>query len=212
MEFIMGGTIMFGGNFAPKDWAFCDNQLIAISQNQALFAILGTTWGGDGRTSFALPDLRGRVPLGTGRGPGLTDSILGRGTGRETVTLTNTQLPTHAHTATFAGTGGSSGSAISATATVNANSGTGNADNSTGNYWAAGEASGRAVTKSYSSTAGTTMASDAVTVAISGGGGGITGGTVTVDPTGGNSPFSIMQPSLGMNYIIAVQGTFPSRN
>ena len=70
MEFFIGGIINFGGNFAPRDWAFCDGQLISISQNQALFAILGTIWGGDGRTNFALPDMRSRCPIGAGRGRG----------------------------------------------------------------------------------------------------------------------------------------------
>ena len=77
--------IMFGGNFAPRGWAFCDGQLISIAQNQSLFSLLGTTYGGDGRSTFAVPDLRGRVPLHPGRGPGLSNRRLGERGGSETV-------------------------------------------------------------------------------------------------------------------------------
>ena len=79
--------IMFGGNFAPRGWAFCDGQILSISQNTALFSLLGTTFGGDGRVTFGLPDLRGRSPMHAGHGPGLTDRKLGQKGGSETVTL-----------------------------------------------------------------------------------------------------------------------------
>jgi microcystin-dependent protein len=88
----------FPYNFAPRNWAFCDGQLIAISQNTALFSILGTTYGGNGQTTFALPDLRGRSPLHAGQGPGLTDRVLGEQAGDETVTLLVTEMPAHNHT------------------------------------------------------------------------------------------------------------------
>nr|WP_319547837.1 tail fiber protein [Desulfogranum marinum] len=88
---------MFGGNFAPRGYAFCDGQLLPISQNSALFSILGTTYGGDGRTTFALPDLRGRTAVHPGRGPGLTERRLGSRWGAEQVTLTVAQLPSHNH-------------------------------------------------------------------------------------------------------------------
>ena len=97
----MDGTIgeirMFGGNFAPRNWALCEGQLLSISNYQALFSILGTTFGGDGRTTFALPDLRGRVPLGPGSGPGLSTYQLGAKSGSEKVTLTVDQMPSHNH-------------------------------------------------------------------------------------------------------------------
>jgi microcystin-dependent protein len=80
----IGEIVLFAGNFAPRGWAFCDGQLMQISQNQALFSLLGTTYGGDGRTTFALPDLRGRVPVHEGTGPGLTDRRLGTSGGSET--------------------------------------------------------------------------------------------------------------------------------
>lgn len=88
---------MFGGNFAPRSWANCDGQLLPISQNTALFSILGTTYGGDGRTTFGLPELRGRVAVHTGSGPGLTPRQMGQRSGSETNTLTIAQLPSHGH-------------------------------------------------------------------------------------------------------------------
>lgn len=91
---------MFGGNFAPRGWAFCDGQLLPISQNTALFSILGTTFGGNGQTTFALPDLRGRVPLHPGQGPGLSPYQLGQSAGSESVTLQTGQMPAHTHPAT----------------------------------------------------------------------------------------------------------------
>jgi len=97
MEPFIGQIIMFGGNFAPRGWAFCDGQLLAISQNTALFSILGTIYGGDGRTTFALPDLRGRVAMHEGSGPGLSNRQLGQRGGSQTTTLTVSNMPTHNH-------------------------------------------------------------------------------------------------------------------
>lgn len=88
---------MFAGNFAPRGWALCDGQLLAISQNDALFSLLGTIYGGDGRTTFGLPDLRGRIPIHEGSGPGLTPRQLGASAGQENVTVTANQLPSHTH-------------------------------------------------------------------------------------------------------------------
>ena len=95
----IGQIIMFGGNFAPAGWALCDGQLLSISQNSALFSILGTTFGGDGRTTFGLPELRGRVPIHAGTGPGLSPRQLGRvgAGGTEKVTLSEAQMPSHNH-------------------------------------------------------------------------------------------------------------------
>ena len=95
----IGEIRMFGGNFAPLGWAFCDGSLQPIAQNDALFSLIGTTYGGDGQTTFALPDLRGREPIHAGTGPGTSTRTLGEAGGTETVTLTPTQLPLHAHTA-----------------------------------------------------------------------------------------------------------------
>ena len=96
-EPFVGEIRMFAGNFAPRGWAFCDGQLLAVSQNDALFSLLGTIYGGDGRTSFGLPDLRGRLPIHAGHGPGLSERRLGSKGGAEKVTLTVNQLPSHTH-------------------------------------------------------------------------------------------------------------------
>lgn len=96
-EPFVGEIRMFAGNFAPRGWAFCDGQLLAVSQNDALFSLLGTIYGGDGRTTFALPDLRGRIPIHAGSGPGLSPRSLGAKGGAEAVTVTVNQLPSHSH-------------------------------------------------------------------------------------------------------------------
>ena len=96
-EPFIGQIIMFGGNFAPIGWALCDGQLLPIADNQALFSILGTTYGGDGRTTFGLPDLRGRVAVHPGAGPGLSTYSLGQKGGAEQVTLTGNEMPSHNH-------------------------------------------------------------------------------------------------------------------
>lgn len=93
----VGEIRMFAGTFAPRDWAFCDGQLLAISQNDALFSLLGTYYGGDGRTTFGLPDLRGRLPVHQGSGPGLSPRNMGTRSGAESVTLTADELPGHLH-------------------------------------------------------------------------------------------------------------------
>ena len=97
-EPFVGEIRMFAGNFAPRGWAFCDGQLLAVSQNDALFSLFGTIYGGDGRTTFGLPDLRGRIPLHAGQGPGLSNRRLGSKSGTENVTITTNQLPSHTHT------------------------------------------------------------------------------------------------------------------
>lgn len=96
-EPFLGEIRMFAGNFAPQGWAMCNGQILPIAQNSALFAILGTTYGGNGQTTFALPDLRGRVSLHQGAGPGLTPYTLGESSGVENVTLLPGQMPAHAH-------------------------------------------------------------------------------------------------------------------
>ncbi len=105
-EPFVGEIRMFAGNFAPQGWAFCDGQLLAISENDALFSLLGTTYGGDGQTTFGLPDLRGRLPIHAGNGPGLSPRRLGSTGGSESVTLTTNQLPSHTHGATGSGASG----------------------------------------------------------------------------------------------------------
>lgn len=96
---------IFAGNFAPRGWAFCDGQLLPVAQNTALFSLIGTTYGGDGRTTTALPDLKGRAPMQPGRGPGLTSRRLGERVGIELVTLGETQIPAHTHAVRAGGRG-----------------------------------------------------------------------------------------------------------
>ncbi len=96
-EPFVGEIRMFAGNFAPRGWAFCDGQLMAVSQNDALFSLLGTIYGGDGRTTFGLPDMRGRIPVHAGQGPGLSPRNLGSKGGSEKETLTANQMPSHHH-------------------------------------------------------------------------------------------------------------------
>ena len=96
-QVFIGQISMFGGNFAPRNFAFCNGQLLAISQNQALFSLLGTTYGGDGRTTFALPDLRSRLPVHVGQGPGLSNYSLGQSGGSATETIIAANTPAHNH-------------------------------------------------------------------------------------------------------------------
>jgi microcystin-dependent protein len=121
----MEGTIaeirMFGGNFAPRSWALCDGQLLSIASNTALFSILGTTYGGDGRTTFGLPDLRGRTAISPGTGPGLPNISLGERGGSETVSLNQQNLPSHSHAlnvSNVSGTGSSPVNSFPAVANV----------------------------------------------------------------------------------------------
>ncbi|MEO8515470.1 MAG: tail fiber protein [Flavobacterium sp.] len=105
-DYYLGEIKLVPYNFAPTGWARCDGQLLSIAQNQALFALLGTTYGGNGQTTFALPDLRGRVPMSDGQGPGLTPRVLGEMGGTETNTLTVAQMPAHNHTVNGVSTDG----------------------------------------------------------------------------------------------------------
>jgi len=93
----VGEIRLFAGNFAPQGWAFCDGSLLAIAENDALFNLIGTTYGGDGQSTFALPDLRGRVPLHQGQGPGLSNRFIGQAGGQEQVSLLPAHLPSHSH-------------------------------------------------------------------------------------------------------------------
>ena len=161
--------IMFAGNFAPRGWAFCSGQILAIAQNTALFSLLGTTYGGNGQTTFALPDLRGRVPMHPFQGPGLSPRNLGEMGGTETVTLITTQMPAHNHAAACSGNDANLGLAE-------------------GNFLAT------TATNTYASTGGSAL------------------NAATIGSAGGSQPHNNLQPFLCVNFIIAIQGIFPSRN
>jgi len=166
-----------GLNFSPAGWASCQGQLLLIDDYSAVFALLGTTFGGDGQTTFGLPDFRGRIPVGTGSGPGLSSIVLGQSGGGNGVTLTTNNLPAHTHMAT---------------ATVGSSSGAGNSNNPAG--------------KIVTSTPGNLYAAAA---SASGKFGGV---TASVQPAGGSQSFDNRMPYLGINFIICLQGIFPSRN
>ena len=177
----LGEIRLFAGNFAPRSWAFCEGQLLAISQNTALFSILGTTYGGDGRTTFGLPDLRGRAPVSQGTGPGLRTHRLGERGGREYEVLNITQIPAHSHNlATGAMTVGNEGKGSTSSETASGNF----KGNVPGGFRSAG------------------------------GGGNLANGSIQGNSsnTGGNLEHTNMQPYLAIHYIVALQGTFPSRN
>lgn len=133
---------IFAGNFAPRGWAFCNGQLLPVSQNTALFSLIGTTYGGDGRTTTGLPDMQGRAPMHPGRGPGLTSRRLGQKGGEETETLSDTQMPSHNHRV----------QAVQPTQFT-----TGNSQSPGANYLAAPQTG-----NAYASTGTTAMAADAV--------------------------------------------------
>jgi len=98
MDQYLAMILQFGGNFAPKQFALCEGQLLAISTNTALFSLLGTFYGGNGTTAFGLPDLRGRTPIGTGQGPGLSDYVIGETAGNENENILSSNMPSHSHT------------------------------------------------------------------------------------------------------------------
>jgi microcystin-dependent protein len=166
----VGEIRIFAGSFAPTGWALCDGQLMPISQNTALFSLLGTAYGGDGRSTFALPDLRGRVPVHVGQGPGLTERLWGEVLGSEAHTLSVGEIPVHTHP-------------------LGASAANGSSDAPAGGVMARSPAA----VPQYAAVADTTLAASAVS------------------PTGGGQPHNNMQPYLTLNFIIALQGFFPSR-
>lgn len=174
MEGVMATILMFAGNFAPKNWVFCQGQLMAIQTNTALFSLLGTTYGGDGRTTFGIPDLRGRVPVGVGQGPGLPSVALGQMAGVPQITLNANQIPAHTHSLS-----------------VPTSSANGSFKEPDGNI--------------LSATAGNQYAPV-------GAADGTYGGVTATGITGSSAPVNIMNPYLGMNYVICQYGIFPSRN
>ncbi|MDP1772668.1 MAG: tail fiber protein [Methylobacter sp.] len=227
MDAFMGTILAVGFNYPPRGWLFCNGQTVPIAQNSAMFALLGTMYGGDGQVTFGIPDLRGRVVVGSqGNGPGISPIAQGEkagannaavtSTGTATITITQANLPAHTHTATL------SLSDLSATSTLNATSkGPGSpapSNNATLSNTGTGGTSGAM----YLATPGAAtdlvpLNTASVSTVVSG------TGSVTNANTGSGAPlaipiattstiFSNMQPYLGLNYIIAMEGIFPSRN
>jgi microcystin-dependent protein len=185
-------TVMpWAPNFPPQGWAFCSGQLLAISQNQALFSILGTMYGGDGRTTFGLPDLRGRLAVGTGSGPGLTPYNTGRKTGAEEVALTAASIPSHTHPV-------SQDKALEVLATTN--DGNQQSPSATNRLSAATLTAGTDANL-YSNAAPDTQL-----------GGLSASGDLALNGAGSGLGHENQQPYLVISYVIAIQGVFPSRN
>lgn len=204
----IGEIRMFAGTFAPNGWAFCQGQLLAIASNAALFSILGTNYGGDGHTTFGLPNLQSRSPVGTGTGAGLSYIALGQMAGQESVSLTTAQLPIHAPTAQFTG----AVSAVTATLDLATTTAAAMVPPTPGNtsYLSAMTAkvgpTNAAVNGLFTATA-----PDATKANLGGIHGSVTtAGSVTINPVGGGLPVPIASPYLGMNFIIALVGIYPS--
>jgi microcystin-dependent protein len=169
----LGEIRMFAGNFAPVGWALCNGQTMPISQNTALFSILGTTFGGNGTTTFNLPDLQGRVPVNQGTGAGLSSYLLGQTGGTESTTLLIGNMPSHNHL-------------------VQCNTGGGNQASPSGNLPA--------------------VESTGTSLDFSDAGANATMNPAMIESAGSGTPINNIQPYLCVNFIIALEGIFPSRN
>lgn len=181
-EPFIGEVKIFGFSFSPRGYDYCSGQTYSIAEYSALFALIGTTYGGNGQTTFNLPDLRGRVPIGQGQGPGLPDYSMGEAAGNPDVTLTTANIPAHIHTVNNLSV---KIKASNTTADENA---------------AAGLFPGLAASAVYTASPDPNV---------------FTGGTQvsgSTDPVGTGIPFSVVNPYLVLNYCIATEGIFPSRN
>ena len=171
----LGTIAIFAGNFAPRGYALCQGQMLPIAQNAALFSLLGTTYGGNGQTTFALPDLRGRAPIGAGQGVGLSSVELGENAGSESASILISNMPNHTHP-------------------LSASSQPGGQATPQGNFIAVPVDSTGNPGTAFNSNANTQLAA------------------TSIAPVGGSQPVPIRNPYLGINYIIATQGLFPSRS
>lgn len=200
MDGYLGEIRMFAGNFAPMNWAYCEGQTLAIADYTALFAIIGTYYGGDGRTSFALPDFRSRVPVGVGMGPGLMPYALAQRGGAESVILSHTQLPAHTHPvqATAAST-------LSGDVEVKIPVSTEDAEGKvpTNQFLAKSSASAYMDEKTTGSYLGAPEVTSTLDVT--------TNVNVEIGQAGASQPLYNVQPYIGMHYIICVEGLFPQR-
>lgn len=175
-ECMIGEVRMFAGNFAPRGWALCDGELLSVNDNSALFSILGTIYGGDGRTTFGLPDLRGRSAVHPGRGPGLSNINLGSKNGTEYLTLSTNNLPPHSHTGYIK-----------------------IADSKGDSYYSNNGYIADSSTVGYQQYTGSHVGSKTIQ-------------GVQTNNTGGGQQIYKRSPYVGVNYIICLIGTYPSRN
>ena len=203
MEATLGQINAFGFNFAPRGWATCSGQLVAISSNTALFSLLGTMYGGDGRTTFAYPDLRGRASMNQGRHPGSAfDWRVGQTAGQEYHTLSILEMPNHSHNAAF------TPGPMDTEANLKASTDVATQDAPTeGAYLAHNDGGRNPGVFMYRPDAGNGQ----VSLGGASGGSGI-GGQVTLQSTGGSQSFQLLQPTLAVNYSIATIGIYPSRS
>jgi len=206
----VGEIRMVGFNFNPRAWALCNGQLMSIAQNTALFSLIGTTYGGDGVQTFALPNLQSRVPVHQGTGPGLSTYVIGQHGGTENVTLLQSNMPAHTHVATFTPTGGGGSGPLAVAVKVPVVTAPGSLPDPNGNIPAQIKPAA-AITNAFAPVSAATGQLGGITATVSGASG-ITGGTVTNAMAGSNLPLSVLQPYLAVNFIIALQGIFPSRN
>jgi microcystin-dependent protein len=182
MEVFIGTIQPFAFNFAPRNWALCNGQIISIAQNSTMFALLGTTYGGNGQSTFGLPNLQGRMPIGMGQGPGLPDYSIGEAAGSPSTVLTSNQMPAHTHAMQVQVASTPSNPAVTPSAT--------------NQFLGASSAGGPLAAAIWSDelSSPTNM------------------GGAQAGPAGGNQPMDIMNPYLALNFSIAILGLFPSRN
>ncbi|MDR3479517.1 MAG: tail fiber protein [Burkholderiaceae bacterium] len=188
MEVYLGSIMTFGFNFAPYQWQLCNGQTLAISQYSALFALIGTYYGGNGTSTFQLPDLQGRMAIGQGNGAGLTPRVIGESSGSENVSILVSNMPTHLHTVTpsFNVSTEVQGNKLAPSATNNVLAGTVAGSANAASIWA--------------------TSTPAPTIPLGG------GSAVNTSQMGGGVPAPSMNPYLALNFSIAMAGLFPSRN
>ena|ERR1700733_909173 len=182
---VLAMIFLFGSNFAPKGYSFCQGQLLAINSNTALFSLLGTTYGGNGTSNFQLPNLQGRAPIGSGQSAGTSNYSLGQSGGVETVTLNTNQIPPHAHLVNVNNGPGSTGPGVGPGSTTYLSAGP-----------SAGSGPNATVLNIYTANTNNITTLDPNSIAA----------------TGGGQPFTVVQPYLAVSYVIAMAGVFPTRN
>jgi microcystin-dependent protein len=201
MESFVGTIQAFGFDYAPQDWSTCAGQILSISQNNVLFALLGTYYGGNGQTTFGLPDLRGRAPIGYGTGPGLPSYNIGEADGSTTTVLTNAQLPMHSHTVLANPANPQApGNLQMSVQVAGAASSPVNAPTASNNFLgASGGGQGQAAIWSNALGSPVTMGGTSIST------------NAMVGPAGNSQALDIMNPFLAINFCIAVNGLFPPR-